>query len=194
MNEAVLAWPGHAHLVLGSEPSVAQAVAHARSHGAGARETTAHATATTSSTTAEPAPARCWRAEPKVPFACLGPEISRPSLPRARTTRFVISNHRGASGGARSLIRCWRARNVSTRDGDHKQRHTGASASMVKKSGAEGTIRLSRARDKPPQLARGAHNSFRDLKPSWRKRWRTLVNSVLARVKPQYTRRRPTAA
>ena len=97
----------------------------------------------------------------------------------ARTTRFVLSNQRGASGGALSLIRCWHARNLSTRDGEHEQRHIGASASTVKKSGAQITNRLPRAWVYPPLFDRGAHNSFCALKPAWRKRWRTLVNSVL---------------
>ena len=57
-SEAAPAWPGRAHLVLCSQPTVAQAEAHARSLGVGARETTAHVTANTSSATAQPSPAR----------------------------------------------------------------------------------------------------------------------------------------
>ena len=101
-----------------------------------------------------------------------------------RAIHFVLSNQRGASGGAGWLIRCWCARNPSTRDGEHEQRHIGASASTVKKSGAQGTIRLPRACVKPSQLGRGAHNSFCAVKLAWRKRWRRLVNSVLVRAKP----------
>ena len=96
------AWPGRAHLVLCSQPSVAQAVAHSRS------------------------------------------------------------------------IRCWRARNPVHATCDHEQRHSGASASTVKESGAQGTIRLLRAWVKPSQLGRGARTSFCALNPAWRKRWRTL--------------------
>ena len=74
------------------------------------------------------------------------------------------------------------------------QRHSGASASTVEQSGAQGTIRLPRAWVKPSRLGRGANNSFCALKPAWRKWWRTLVNSVLVRAKPQCTRRRTRAA
>ena len=72
-----------------------------------------------------------------------------------------------------------------------QQRHSGASASTVLESGAQGTIRLLRAWVKPPQLGRGARTSFWALNPTWRKRRRTLVPSVLARAKPKHTRRRP---
>ena len=74
------------------------------------------------------------------------------------------------------------------------QPHGGASASTVLESGAQGTIRLLRAWVKPPQLGRGARASFWALNPTWRKRWRTLVPTALARAKPQHTRRRPSAA
>ena len=72
----------------------------------------------------------------------------------------------------------------STRDGEHEQRHIEASASTVKESEAQGTIRLPRARARLSQLDRGAHNSFCALKPTWCRRWRTLVNSVLVHTKP----------
>ena len=106
----------------------------------------------------------------------------------------MLSTDRGASGGARSFTRCWRARNPGTRDGEHEQGHSAASASTVRESGAQGTIRLLRTWVKPPQLGRGAHTSFCALNPPWRKRRRTLVHSVLARAKPRHTRRRTPAA
>ena len=70
-----------------------------------------HATADTSSATSELALWRSKRMEPKAPFACLGPEGILPSLAGAHITRQVFSNQRGASGGTRSLVRCWCTRN-----------------------------------------------------------------------------------
>ena len=96
----------------------------------------------------------------------------------------MLSTQRGASGGALSYNSVLVHAKPSTRDGGHEQRHIGANASTVKESGAQGTIRLPRARVKPSQLGRGAHNSFCALNPAWRKRWRTLVNSVLVHAKP----------
>jgi hypothetical protein len=191
MGEAATARPGRAHLVLGSQPNVAQARPYARSRGCGARETSAHAAVPTRSATAQPAPARWSRAEPKAPCACLGHGRGRYRSAGARVPRFGLSTQRGTSGTVRSFSRLWRARNLSSRGTAHPQRHSAASASTVEQSGAQGTIRLLRAWVKPPQLGRGARTSFWALNPTWRKRRRTLVPSVLARAKPKHTRRRP---
>ena len=72
----------------------------------------------------------------------------------------------------------------STCDGDYEQRHIEAIASSVAESGAQGTISLRRALAKPSRLDRGTRNSFYALKSAWRRRWRTLVSSVLVRAKP----------
>ena len=53
----------------------------------------------------------------------------------------------------------------STRDGVHEQRHIKASASTVKESGTQGTIRLPRAWSKPSQLGRRAVVPGRMSKP-----------------------------
>ena len=115
-------------------------------------------------------------------------------LPRARVKPSQLG--RGAHNSFCALNPAWRKRwrtlvefGVGAREtqytrGGHEQRHIEANASTVKESGAQGTIRLPRARVKPSQLGRGAHNSFCALNPAWRKRWRTLENSVLVHAKP----------
>ena len=78
-------------------------------------------------------------------------------------------------------------RNLVTRGG-HEQRHIEANTSRVKESGAQGTIRLPRARMKPSKLGRGAHNSFCALNPAWRKRLRNHEEFGFGACETQYTR------
>ena len=80
------------------------------------------------------------------------------------------------------------ARETQYTRGGHEQRHIEANASTVKESGAQGTIRLPRARVKPSQLGRGAHNSFCALNPAWRKRLRNHDKFGFGACETQCTR------
>ena len=100
----------------------------------------------------------------------------------------MLSTQRGASGCGLSINSVLVHAKPSTRVRGHEQRHIEASASTVKESGAQGTIRLLRARVKPSQLGRGARNSFCALNPAWRKRWRTLDQFGVGARETQYTR------
>ena len=189
MGEAATARPGRAHLVLGSQPNVAQAEAHARSRGVGARETQLHATCDHAQRHSAASASTVEESGAQGTVRLLRAWVKPLPLGRGARTSFWALNPTWRKRW-RTLVLAVLARAKPQLHAtcDHQQRHSGASASTVEQSGAQGTVRLLRAWVKPLPLGRGARTSFWALNPAWRKRWRTLVLAVLARAKPSYTR------